>query len=724
MRFWPTLLFVLFAVPALAQSPGDIAIIGMNADNPDRFAFVALAPLSAGTVIHFTDNGWRDDGTFRPNEGTYSYTVPSAGLAAGDVIEVESPSGMAFATSGDQIIAYIGDESSPTFIYALNVSGEAVWQDTAANSNTSALPPGLANGSTAVAVTEFDNVAYVGTTSGTRSELLTAIGNPQNWQGNNSAAQTFAQSFTVSGTGSNLPPVFTTALTDQAVIADVEFAFDYVATDPDGDAVTYNVFSGPGAIDASTGRYTWTPSSTDIGERIEVSIRASDGQGFVITVARLEVTAEGGNTAPRFVFILGGERAVVGTPASMQVKAEDDQGDELTYSVAEGVGGVTFEPADDGFVNLNYTPTEVGVERFVVRVNDGEAGSFDERVIGIAGLPQPASGGLFPELFGSELKAALGATYAPDQTLGYTDGRDTLYARVSSASGSLLGNPGSRIVRGLYTTYAGFLDLREDPSTQLFNIGINAEHVWPQSLGAADEPQRSDMHILYPARANVNSARGNMPYGYVADSEAQAWFLAARTTNTIPDDPSGYSRYGGGRFEPWDFMKGDIARAIFYFWTIYPEVADQSFFDAQVETLLEWNEQDPPSPEEAGRSARIQHYQGNPNPFILDTSLMQRIQNPSLSSLEEPRAVSAKLDLYPNPSATYSTVRLDLALSEEVVVDLYDVLGRRIQTLHTGMLPSGRHHFSVDAGKLAAGSYLVRLNHGRGIATRTLSVVR
>lgn len=61
-RTWLFLLWFLLvtALPsstsAQTLSPGDIAIIGMNADNPDEFAFVALVDLPAGTQITFVDH--------------------------------------------------------------------------------------------------------------------------------------------------------------------------------------------------------------------------------------------------------------------------------------------------------------------------------------------------------------------------------------------------------------------------------------------------------------------------------------------------------------------------------------------------------------------------------------------------------------------------------------------------------------------------------------------
>ena len=66
-------------------SPGEMAIIGIGADNPDDFHFIFLVDIESGTEIIFTDSGWKSDNTFRVNEGATKYTAPSA-LNAGTVI--------------------------------------------------------------------------------------------------------------------------------------------------------------------------------------------------------------------------------------------------------------------------------------------------------------------------------------------------------------------------------------------------------------------------------------------------------------------------------------------------------------------------------------------------------------------------------------------------------------------------------------------------------------
>ena len=190
---------------ATTLSAGDIAIIGFNFDNPDEFAFTPLVDIDAGTEINFTDNGWQAAGTFRDTEGDFTWTAPTD-IAAGTIIN-PTVSSILFSVSGDQIIAYQGDSSNPTFIYALNSEGNpGIWQSDSTSSNTSALPTGLVNGETAVALDEIDNAIYTGITSGTQAELLAAISDNSNWSGSNSTRQTMPiNPFNISGgSGSNL----------------------------------------------------------------------------------------------------------------------------------------------------------------------------------------------------------------------------------------------------------------------------------------------------------------------------------------------------------------------------------------------------------------------------------------------------------------------------------------------------------------------------------------
>ena len=234
---------------------------------------------------------------------------------------------------------------------------------------------------------------------------------------------------------------------------------------------------------------------------------------------------------------------------------------------------------------------------------------------------------LYPGQSGAALLSSIRAGYTPTNTLGYGPARDELYAYEQATDGALC---------GVYTQFCIQLTPGADPSTDAYNKGVNAEHTWPQSRGASAEPARSDLHHLFPAKANVNSSRGAEPYREIPDADADGWYRQAASQSTTPSanlaewsekDNASYAGFGGS-FEPRDDHKGDAARAAFYFAAIYDtEVAQagaQAFFDAMKEDLIDWHYADPVSAEEAARSSWIAGWQGRENPFILDSTLARR----------------------------------------------------------------------------------------------------
>jgi endonuclease I len=233
---------------------------------------------------------------------------------------------------------------------------------------------------------------------------------------------------------------------------------------------------------------------------------------------------------------------------------------------------------------------------------------------------------LFPGLEGDALVEAIQGEYTPHILLNDTQVKDTLYARVFIQNDT---------VKCIYSGLPRFLPSFEDPSQYLFGSGnetgsINLEHGWPQAKGAGDGTNGSvDMHHLYPSRVMINSDRANYPYMNINDNATDTWYYLGVEMSSIPlNNIDAYSEFMTGSFEPREEVKGDIARAMFYFWTIYREdaiAADPAFFELQKEYLCEWHIQDPVDDFEMLRNERIAHYQdGKLNPFILDCSLAGR----------------------------------------------------------------------------------------------------
>ncbi|MEM6327855.1 MAG: endonuclease, partial [Bacteroidota bacterium] len=218
----------------------------------------------------------------------------------------------------------------------------------------------------------------------------------------------------------------------------------------------------------------------------------------------------------------------------------------------------------------------------------------------------------------AELLAVLDREFSPARTLGYGRARDELYAWEQLTTGALC---------GLYTDHCVTLG-SGDASREAARLGLNAEHVWPQSMGARSEPLRSDLHHVFPSREAVNSSRGNLPFGEVPDPLADAWHRGEETQSRTPDLAIGtWSERGQSRFEPREDRKGDVARAVFYVLATYPEFVDAAFFRTMQDDLLAWNRADPPDDRERRRNTWVASLQGTENPFVLDPVLADRIWN-------------------------------------------------------------------------------------------------
>ncbi|RJO66165.1 MAG: hypothetical protein C4523_13890 [Myxococcales bacterium] len=175
------------------------------------------------------------------------------------------------------------------------------------------------------------------------------------------------------------------------------------------------------------------------------------------------------------------------------------------------------------------------------------------------------------------------------RSLGYGDAKDAMFNDIDNQGGRV-----QCVYTGEWVTTDGV------PPTSI----MNTEHSWPQSYGADVEPARSDLFHLYPALADVNSRRSNVPFGEVATA-----------TWSEGGSKKGKDALGRTVFEPRDPHKGDVVRALFYFAIHYEGGYSQTpWYDEDV--LRQWNRDDPPSAWERSRNEAIENYQDRRNPFV------------------------------------------------------------------------------------------------------------
>ncbi len=219
-------------------------------------------------------------------------------------------------------------------------------------------------------------------------------------------------------------------------------------------------------------------------------------------------------------------------------------------------------------------------------------------------------------LYGQELIDFLVENYKTSSVMSYNSARDAMYGYIDNDSGT---------VSCIYTEFSVDDVPTNNPRPIVHDGGIDCEHLWPQSMYEGTQPMKSDIHHLRPSKSNVNGSRGNKPYDESNDNVTQTWYWLDYQLNNPPNQNiDKYSESASLVFEPREEVKGDIARAMFYFYTMYKDEADDDFFEIQKDILYEWHQIDSIEQIEIDRTWHIADYQDYPNPFILDSSLIQR----------------------------------------------------------------------------------------------------
>lgn len=342
---------------------------------------------------------------------------------------------------------------------------------------------------------------------------------------------------------------------------------------------------------------------------------------------------------------------------------------------------------------------------------------------------------LFPTTTGTPLRDSLVRHYKPLNILNYTQARDTMYAVIHKVGDS---------VECIYTGHKRYLPPFVDPSTSMADggsaNGINAEHGYPQSKGAASGNAQSNMHHLFPARAGANSARSNWPYNNVPTNQVNSWFYLSQETSTAPtSNIDAYSRLRTNLyFEPRKQSKGNLARAVFYFYTMYKaeaDLADPNFFIQQRDTLCTWHMLDPVDSAEFHRGLHIAQYQeGKANPFVMDCSLVKRmycntiITNPCVATSVDRtwQETVEMVQAYPNPASHQANIFVQLLQPAEVRVSILDLLGREVAVICNEYRAAGEQLWQWQpADDLSNGMYFYRVQiNGQQQATHKIQLLR
>ena len=220
------------APPPPPLVPGDCLFVALRTDNPDNFGLLLLKTLGYSETLYVTDDEYLSPtGPFArsPGEVHLSYRNGVVDVPAGSVLQLRNFTGGVLAASdlGDQLFAYVGNISRPTFLCGITneVGGWFVpivnactetcgfafdgdcddggpgseWvpscpfgtdctdcgprNQATPSPGRSFRPSNLITGFSASAFTHYDNLAYLGRNNGTVGLLRSAITTASNWVG-------------------------------------------------------------------------------------------------------------------------------------------------------------------------------------------------------------------------------------------------------------------------------------------------------------------------------------------------------------------------------------------------------------------------------------------------------------------------------------------------------------------------------------------------------------
>jgi uncharacterized repeat protein (TIGR02543 family) len=237
------------------------------------------------------------------------------------------------------------------------------------------------------------------------------------------------------GAGTNHSPVFN-AITPKSITAGQNLSFTVLATDMNGDTLTYSAGTLPqGATFSPTTRvFSWTPTSAQVGS-YTVSFTVSDGKGGT-AAASMTITVQAVNQTPVAVnnsYTI--QQNSTANSLAVLLNDTDPDGDTLTISaVAQPAHGQTVISGSQ----INYTPTSgyIGSDTFTYTISDGRGGSATATVTITVALVQMPTDTLFQNT--SEITFNASNTYQSISTTGWNlNGTTiTLWANPNNLSGS------------------------------------------------------------------------------------------------------------------------------------------------------------------------------------------------------------------------------------------------------------------------------------------------
>ena len=338
----------------------------------------------------------------------------------------------------------------------------------------------------------------------------------------------------------NAPPMIS-GTPATSVTAATAYAFPPTASDPDGDALIFEVENLPpwATFDTTTGRLQGTPSASHVGTFSGIVIGVSDGTATASLPAFSIVV----NPVPNGLPVISGTPATsvtVGAAYSFQPTASDPDGNALTFSITNRPSWTTFNGSTG---KLSGTPTSANIGTFaniVIGVSDGTAtASLPAFSIVVSAAPNGA-----PLISGTPpTSVTAGTAYAFQPTASDPDGNTLTFsiagkpswATFSTTTGRLQGTPTASHVGTYGNIVIRVSDGTATASLPAFSIAVNAAPNGPPVISGTP-PTSVTAGTAYAFQPTASDPDGDTLTFSITN--LPAWATFSTTTGRVQGTPA------------------------------------------------------------------------------------------------------------------------------------------------------------------------------------------
>jgi photosystem II stability/assembly factor-like uncharacterized protein len=200
--------------------------------------------------------------------------------------------------------------------------------------------------------------------------------------------------------------------------------------------------------------------------------------------------------------------------------------------------------------------------------------------------------------------------------------------------------------------------------------------------------------------------------------DLKGWTIVGTMTETL-----GGILHSTNNGMEWDWLRYDSIpplRSVHFGNEVYGYLCgDRGFIMNSINGGSSWQQQHSP----VTQNLRSVHFSDPFHGFICgDSGVILTTQDGGIFAGVKKTIINSSLKIYPNPTSGQTTISIEIPDNQFTKLRIYDVLGNVVADIAGGNVESGSHSYEWNAGALASGMYIVKLESGGKIITEHLFI--